>query len=64
MNLIKKADVKNHLSARRKKIVFPFGPASQPDATGYSRDELRDANVNASRPGDPVDTSTAKKAQS
>ena len=64
MSLIKKADVENHLSARRRKILFPFGLVSQPDATGYSGDELRDAKRNASRPGDPVGTSTAKKPRS
>lgn len=59
MSLIKKTDVKNHLSARRKKIVFPFGP----DATGYSGDELRNAKGNASHSCDPVDTSTVEKPQ-
>jgi hypothetical protein len=37
MTLIKKRDVDSYLSARRKKIVFPFAPASQPSATGNSR---------------------------
>lgn len=62
MSLIKKSDVKDHLSARRKKIVFPFGPVSAPDATGYSGDKPRGAKVNASRSVDPVDT-TVKKPQ-
>jgi hypothetical protein len=46
MSLIKKADVKIHLSVRRKKIVFPFGPVSQPDATSYSGNGRRDTNPN------------------
>ena len=62
MSLIKKSVVKNHLSARRKKIVFPFWPVSAPEAAGHSRDEDRGAKVNASRSGDPVDT-TVKKPQ-
>jgi hypothetical protein len=54
------ADVKNHLSARRKKIVFPFGPVSPPDATCFSGDEPRGAKVNASCSGDLVDTQQSK----
>ena len=36
MSLIKKSDVKNHLSARRHKGKQPYRPVSQPDATGFS----------------------------
>ncbi len=64
MSLIKKSDVQNYLSARRKKIVFPFGPASQPDATKYSVKELRDTKVNTSRSVDTAGTSTVNKPQS
>ncbi len=46
MSLIKKADVQDYLSARRRKIVFPFAPIRQPNTTGYSRDESREAKVN------------------
>jgi hypothetical protein len=59
MSLIKKADVENYLSARRKKIVFPFGPVSQPDATGYSGNGRRDTNPNVTNSG----TSAIKKPQ-
>jgi hypothetical protein len=59
MSLIKKADVENYFSARRKKIVFPFGPVSQPDATGYSVSEHRDTNPNVT----DFPTSAAKKPQ-
>jgi hypothetical protein len=45
MSLIKKSDVKNHLSTRRSKTVFPFGPINQPDV-GNSGNELRDKNLN------------------
>jgi hypothetical protein len=45
MSLIKKADVRNYLSARQRKNL-PFGPISQPDATGYSGDGSREAKVN------------------
>ncbi|WP_158748611.1 hypothetical protein [Acidobacterium sp. S8] len=59
MSLIKKSDVQNYRAERRKKSVFPFAPTSQPDATGYSGDQLHAAKVNES----PVDTSTVKKPQ-
>ena len=35
MSLIKKSDVKNHLSARHHNRMH-LAPASQPDATGFS----------------------------
>ena len=59
MSLIKKADVNNYLAARRKKIIFPFAPVSQPDAAGYSGKGRRatDPNVTTSR------TSAVKKPQ-
>ncbi len=59
MSLIKKADVKNHLAARRKKIIFPFGPASQPDAAGYSGNGRRDTSPSVTS----SDISIAKKPQ-
>jgi len=59
MSLIKRADVENYFSARRKKIVFPFGPVSQPDATGYSGNGRRDTNPNVTSSG----TLAVKKPQ-
>jgi hypothetical protein len=59
MSLIKKADVNNHLAARRKKLIFPFAPVSQPDGTGYSGNGRRVTNPNGTNPG----TSIAKKPQ-
>lgn len=51
MSLIKKADVQNYLSARRRKTVFPFAPIRQPDATGYSgAGPSREAKVNGPKP--------------
>jgi hypothetical protein len=44
MSLNKNSAVRDHLSARRRKIVFPFAPDTEPDATGYSGDG----------PGDPL----------
>jgi hypothetical protein len=44
MSLNKNSAVRNHLSARRRKIVFPFAPDTDPDATGCSGDG----------PGDPL----------
>ena len=59
MSLIKKAEVNNHLAARRKKSIFPFAPVSQPDATGYSGKGRRDSSPNVTNSG----TSIAKKPQ-
>lgn len=36
MSLIKKSDVKNHLSSRHRTKIQLSEPASLPDATGYS----------------------------
>ena len=36
MSLIKKSDVKNHLSPRYRTKIHLCPPVSQPDATGYS----------------------------
>ena len=49
MSLIKKADVQDYLSARRRKIVFPFAPIRQPDAAGHTGDGLRKTKVNESK---------------
>ena len=59
MSLIKKADVNNHRAARRKTLIFPFAPLSQPDATGYSGKVHRDTNPNMTSSG----TSAVKKPQ-
>jgi hypothetical protein len=59
MSLIKKADVNNHLAARRKRITFPFAPVSQPDATGYSGKGRRDINPSMTNSA----TSAVKKPQ-
>ncbi|MGB8261046.1 MAG: hypothetical protein WCE75_11875 [Terracidiphilus sp.] len=36
MSLVKKSDVKNHLSPRFRKEIHLNQPESQPDATGFS----------------------------
>jgi hypothetical protein len=36
MSLIKKSDVKNHLSPQFRTKINPCEPVSQPDTTGYS----------------------------
>jgi hypothetical protein len=38
MSLIKKADVKNHLSARHRTEIHLHLPESQPDTTGFAGD--------------------------
>jgi hypothetical protein len=48
MTIIKKADVKSHLRARTGGKLLPFGSRSQPDATGYSNDRIRSAQVRMS----------------
>lgn len=39
MSLIKKSDVKNHLSPRHRRAIHFAVPASQPDATGFSGEQ-------------------------
>jgi hypothetical protein len=39
MSLIKKSDLKNHLSTRTGATVLPIQPAIHSDATGYSEDD-------------------------
>jgi hypothetical protein len=45
MSLIKNAAVRDHLSAPRRQIVFPFAPASQAEAAGCPGDEPRQARI-------------------
>lgn len=40
MSIIKKSDVKNHVSARHSTQIHLRQPESQPDATGFSAAEL------------------------
>jgi hypothetical protein len=47
MSLIKKSDVKTHLSTQSDGRILSFKPQTQPDATGYSGDGVRGANVGA-----------------
>lgn len=46
MSLIKKADVQDYLSARRRRILFPFAPIRRPNASGSSGNGPREAKVN------------------
>jgi hypothetical protein len=39
MSLVKKSDVKNHLSPHHQKGIHLNRPVSQPDATGFSVEE-------------------------
>lgn len=47
MSLIKKSDLKNHLSTRTGATTLPVQPVSQPDATGYSGDGSEDGVAGA-----------------
>jgi len=61
MSLIKKSDVKNHLSTRTGASVLPIRQTSHSDATGYSEDDHSDATPKtASAP--PVEISRAAEA--
>ena len=40
MSLVKRSDVKNHLSPHHRKGIHLTPPVSQPDATGFSEDSL------------------------
>jgi hypothetical protein len=48
MSLIKKSDVKNYLSSQKRNGIHLYRPVSQPDATGFSGDQSRHADSNAS----------------
>ena len=50
MSLIKKSDVKKHLSDKASGKMLLFRPQSQPDATGYSGSETPASDGNASTP--------------
>jgi hypothetical protein len=47
MSLIKKSDVKNHLSSHHRKATHPTRQTSQPDATGFSVPEAGGTPANA-----------------
>jgi hypothetical protein len=51
MSLVKKSDVKNHLSPHHQKGIHLDPPLSQPDATGFSVEEpaRTDSNVEEQR---------------
>ena len=49
MSLIKKSDVKNHLSPLHQKGIHLYRPTSQPDATGFSGEESGHANATPER---------------
>ena len=52
MSLIKKSDVKNHLSTRTGASPVPVQPDLHSDPTGYSEDGSRDNSVSAAAPGE------------
>ena len=53
MSLIKKTDVKNHLSSRKHNGIHLYKPASQPDATGFSGEQSEHADSSS---GNVVET--------
>ena len=76
MSLVKRADVKNHLSARHRTDIHLTQPASQPDATGFAEEESAGADptmkdsvenpLNIPIPGGPekATIATSKSARS
>ena len=52
MSLIKKSDVKNHLSTRTGASSVPAQPDVHSDPTGYSEDGSKDYGVSAAAPGE------------
>lgn len=48
MSLVKKSDVKNHLSPRHRTQIHLCQPASQPDATGFSAAETGEVQAGSS----------------
>lgn len=63
MSIIKKSDVKNHLSTRASNIVLPFKPASQPRTADDLGSELHSTKPNVPGSGNPLETATVKKPQ-
>ena len=54
MSIRDKANVENHLSTRRREILLPHRPTTQPDA-GNQENDLRDAQVIAPSTGASTD---------
>ena len=52
MSLIKKSDVKNHLSAHHRTEIHLARPESQSDATGFAHEEV---TVEDPKVSDPVE---------
>jgi hypothetical protein len=50
VSLIKKSDVKNHLSPRYRTQIHLCEPESEPDATGFSAEESGAVEADASDP--------------
>ncbi|MGB7546260.1 MAG: hypothetical protein WBM14_00795 [Terracidiphilus sp.] len=48
MSLLKKSDLKNHLSARQRNGLHPFRPVNKPGATGFS--EIEQGGTRANTP--------------
>ena len=57
MSLIKKSDVKNHLSLRHQNHIH-IAPVSQPDATGFSETSV-EVSFTQDFTGDHTTTATA-----
>lgn len=58
MTIIKRSDVKNHLSTRASSVVLPFKPASRPGTTGDAENELHSTKPSVLDSGNPVETTT------
>ena len=58
MSIIRRSDVKNHLSTRASETVHLFTPANQPGTTGDSGSELPSTKPSVPDSGDALETAT------
>lgn len=55
MSINKRSDVKNHLSTRAGTIIFPFGPADQPNIPDDKESEQHSTKPNVPGSENAVD---------
>ena len=64
MSLIRKSDVKNHLSAHHRTEIHLVRPESQSDATGFAHEEVAGEDPKVIDPAEnPVITPTPNKPE-
>lgn len=64
MSLIKKSDVKNHLSAHHRTEIHLTHPQSQSDATGFAHEEAAGEDPKVADPVEtPLDIPTTRQPE-